>query len=417
LAVGLGGAHGHTATSASSSSSTSTATSDATDNLALSPNPHNHGAGTLDAMTWGNSGVWGIEYYSDDSNEPFWFAVLSDDAVNSSNSDNLTLDNISGSTGVRTLTITGDVDVDTSVDTSTTTTTTTTVNSVAGHTHTGATTTAATADATVRGGHTHAFGDGETEGDITVVIDNHALTNADHVHSFGGTITSTLTDNWEHDHHFDIPFTRGTHAHDIDIEGHTHTFDIPAHGHALANLAHTHDIDGISVTPDANNWDLTHHFDIPFSRGTHAHDIDIEGHTHTFDIPSHVHAVVNLGHTHDIDGLDVEADENNWEHSHKTSIDSLHHTHALTDTAHYHSFDIDLQVSTASVNNGVSWVPPMGATGTAASAGGVTDRETSEAQEAAHAHGGRTGNAGLSTPDPVQSLPPYIALNFIIKHD
>ena len=123
----------------------------------------------------------------------------------------------------------------------------------------------------------------------------------------------------------------------------------------------------------------------------------------------HKHEVTLTDHTHEVEVAN---------HTHEIPIANLHHTHALTDTAHYHSFDVDLSASTNSTNNGaVSWVGQMGATGTAAEAGGVTNEETSVFYEPAHAHGGRTGNAGLSTPDPVQSLPPYIALNFIIKHD
>jgi len=121
----------------------------------------------------------------------------------------------------------------------------------------------------------------------------------------------------------------------------------------------------------------------------------------------HKHEVTLTDHTHEVEVAN---------HTHEIPIANLHHTHALTDTAHYHSFDIDLEASTDTTDKAVSWVGQMGASGTAAEAGGVNG-ETSSSQGAPHAHGGRTGNTGLSTPDPVQSLPPYIAMNFIIKHD
>ena len=233
----------------------------------------------------------------------------------------------------------------------------------------------------------------------------HNLEGIAHTHDIDG-VDVTLDDNgWDHTHYIDIPFTRGTHSHDIDIAAHTHSIDVAGHAHALANLSHTHDFGGVTVNSSDTGWDHTHEFDIPFSRGTHSHDIDIEGHTHT--IPTHAHSLSGLDHTHDVP-------TSNFDHGH--AMDE-------TESSHFHRVQYDLEASTSVENNGIGWVNSMSIGGSATAGGGVTGGETSSSSASAHNHGGYTESTGgreaiIGTEvDPVEVCPPYIAINFIIKHD
>ena len=114
-------------------------------------------------------------------------------------------------------------------------------------------------------------------------------------------------------------------------------------------------------------------------------------------------------------------------------LDHLYHHHTIDSAEHYHSVDIDLSASTSSTNNGIGWVAQMAATGNTNSDGFIDDASDSDAIDG-DAGGAtnlttdsttydttiaptQTSPAGSSNPDTVETLPPYIALNFIIKHD
>ena len=244
-------------------------------------------------------------------------------------------------------------------------------------------------------GHTHDI-DGDTNAAGT---HSHDVTVGNHTHSCDVSL-------FYHTHEFDMPHIQHNgHDHDFDFNIPPHNHTIGAHAHGLTNVDHTHDIDGLDVTMDDAGWDHTHEFDIPFSRGTHAHDIDIEGHTHT--IPTHAHSLSGLNHTHDVP-------TSNFDHGHVMDE---------TESSLFHNIQYNLEASTSVQNKGIGWVNSMSIGGSATAGGGVTGGETSSSSASAHSHGGYTESTGgreaiIGTEvDPVEVCPPYIAINFIIKHD
>jgi microcystin-dependent protein len=159
--------------------------------------------------------------------------------------------------------------------------------------------------------------------------------------------------------------------------------------------------------------------------GDAGHDLDWDfyeftDHAHHHQVPAQEASIENLDHTHAVDAAEAI-------HTHdvEASLDEAQ-------SSHFHSIDYDLPASTNDTNNGISWVAEMAASGMTSDDGFIDDASdtdfingdagghsgaTDPASGAMHSHGGRTFNTGLSDPDPVQSLPPYIAMNYIIKHD
>ncbi len=209
---------------------------------------------------------------------------------------------------------------------------------------------------------------------------------------------------------------------ETDAGGHSHTIT----GSTASGGGHNHSLMGLTTEGVGNHshevvlsdFQVVHSGATGQAGGT---DATIAAHDHT--ISGNVASAG--GHTHTITASASE----NGAHAH-TGTTNAHegHTHTVTLSAHDHT--VNGFTGTSHDNSGeatthldhvhdIDGVTTESATSTFAGLSSTDEGETvtSSSAGANHSHGGRTGVAGVESPDEIEVVQPWIAMNFIIKHD
>ena len=137
----------------------------------------------------------------------------------------------------------------------------------------------------------------------------------------------------------------------------------------------------------------------------------------TANLPAHAHPITDVAHNHGV---------NQWAHAH--GIATGGHSHGIHTGGHSHSIDHLVLSNTGGGNAsaGAGWafvsanasaVGDLGGnTDAAGNLGGNTDAQTSAISNQASGTGlSTTQNAGSGTPVPLP-LPPFVAINFIVRY-
>jgi microcystin-dependent protein len=237
------------------------------------------------------------------------------------------------------------------------------------------------------------------------------------------------------------------HSHTIAEEtagNHDHTVTIPAHSHSVSGYvaSHAHSIDvittdaydvsdetalnlgdGIVVTTDATDIDLDTEATELTSADISASETGVDNMTisdtffygnvyysqdgfsssyATFVRTWDTSADMSLAHTHTIPAMDI----NGTSHEHVINDGTITLESDLGETGnlrHVHNIDENTSTSTPAFFGDSDDLAEQ--TITSSSAGGN------------HSHGGRTGGEGSSFPEELEVIQPWIAMNYIIKHD
>lgn len=243
-------------------------------------------------------------------------------------------------------------------------------------------------------------------------------TTPSYTQSFPGPLTMSSTGG---DVNFSVEITNlPAHSHTIESESapaHTHDITIPNHAHitrSLTDSEHSHTFDGGTIdtgSPElssGSDWNIQTYTSAYYDWGYALVDTQYGS-----DTAIAVHGV----------GTTVGDDSQflTWAQDEVVPDNPSNRPH------HYH--DVDL--SSATIGNAAELSSSGSTTDTsvgniiltegdtafeAGDAGGF-DGNTGSASGGIHSHGGKTGNTGASSPDPIEKLPPYVAINFIIKHD
>jgi len=278
--------------------------------------------------------------------------------------------------------------------------------------------------------HTHALsGDTEAGGTHT---HNGGTNAAGHTHGIDADSLGALVGNASVDHTHDVDGVTG-----VEDEGHTHALSgnteaggTHTHGGtAVAVGTHTHDINesAIDVLIDSNDGSHTHIFDensdISITLSVEEDEQDIAPDTmltkpaadwaagvsaaHTHDLGSHTHSISGSG-TFDLSDEFEIVIANNTEdlvHHHTIGATALDHYHQIHDTdGGGDSAAITGYTTPATDSNGATLEADAGETITTSTDGSFSSSSF-------------TGLTGASSPKPISSVQPYIAMYFIIKHD
>ena len=200
------------------------------------------------------------------------------------------------------------------------------------------------------------------------------------------TITGSTASGGGHNHSLMGLSTEsvGNHAHEIVLDDlhAVHSGTTGSAGGTDATIAaHDHTISGNVASAGGHTHTITA---TASEEGTHSHTGNTNGHE------GHTHTVTLSAHDHTVDGMTGTSHDNSGE--------------ATTHLDHVHDIDGVTTESATSTFAGLSSTDE-GETVTSSSAG------------ANHSHGGRTGVAGVKSPDEIEVVQPWIAMNFIIKHD
>ena len=200
------------------------------------------------------------------------------------------------------------------------------------------------------------------------------------------TITGSTASGGDHNHSLMGLSTEsvGNHAHAIVLDDlhAVHSGTTGSAGGTDATIAaHDHTITGSTASGGGHTHTITAS---ATEAGTHSHTGTTNGHE------GHTHTVTLSAHDHTVDGMTGTSHDNSGE--------------ATTHLDHVHDIDGVTTESATSTFSGLS-SEDEGETVTSSSAG------------ANHSHGGRTGVAGVKSPDEIEVVQPWIAMNFIIKHD
>ena len=419
-ATAAGGGHNHTASLASNATTlTSGATTGDTDNFDGS---HKHDSDwTTDEdyadedplLTDGSYSSNGSYQLMDADTYDYGFdgfdrtAVVTSDYNYVDDTDEVTKDNLYDTKHYH------DVDVASSYeDVSHDHTVTGTVTNLAG------TVTNSTVNVDTEAAHSHALTTTTNEGDA-------AANRGGHTHSLSVDITdSSISDNGSDGQ---LTFTPEG-AHDFkDADGdlaHTHSIDATSLEITIPDGGtHSHSISGdLEVTIDGKTGhegdgdDLVPPFDDSWGGAVDAfktkdldggYDVTLDaaagGSAHTHSIGDHTHTLSGVGTFNVDDTLAVTdaVNETALDHFHKIDADTLT---GDTELDHRHNIDITTGMTMPGVTGNIN--PDSG-----------VDANTSAPTASIYISGEYTGTAGQSTPDPISTVPPYIAVYFIIKAD
>ena len=275
------------------------------------------------------------------------------------------------------------------------------------------------------GTHSHSI-----SGDLEVTIDGktgHEGDGDDLVPPFddgwGGAADAFKTRDLANGYSDTLDVSAGGSAHTHTLTGVDFT-EVPNHSHTLvADGGHTHSISGdLEVTIDGKTGhegdgdDLVPPFDDSWGGAVDAfktkdldggYDVTLDaaagGSAHTHSIGDHTHTLSGVGTFNVDDTLAVTdaVNETALDHFHKIDADTLT---GDTELDHRHNIDITTGMTMPGVTGNIN--PDSG-----------VDANTSAPTASIYISGEYTGTAGQSTPDPISTVPPYIAVYFIIKAD
>jgi len=257
-------------------------------------------------------------------------------------------------------------------------------------------------------GHGHTLV-GEVFGTVAEVAGHtHDIHNvANHVHSASCSVDSA------------IKITERATSSDGSVAAHTHTISIEEqsageHGHTVSGTTasggeHDHSLVGAT----ASGAGLHSHTVTVNEGGGHDHDAssDLTG-AHTHSIGAHDHAVG----VHESVKVQHDSGDETYE-----LRDDLAHGHYFDVQSNYnHSDSGDSDSNDAHLDH-THLIDELTSSDTASFAGSASTTATQELTTGSsggnHSHGGKTGTFGSATPEKIEVVQPWIAINFIIKHD
>lgn len=242
--------------------------------------------------------------------------------------------------------------------------------------------------------HSHTIAE-ETAGnhDHTVTIPAHSHTVSGYVASHYHTVDVVTSDTQDVDDATDLNLGDGITVSTSALDATASVSGLTA-THSLTTVATTVTSDDQNPNTDFDLFDTvttygadTYYADTMFVQAVGAQEEYSQAHTHSVAVP-------DMGIDGSVSIVDTNADLTDTDHGHELTGTNLRHVHSI---------DENTSTSTPAFSGDSDDLAEQ--TITSSSAGGN------------HSHGGRTGGEGSSSPEELEVIQPWIAMNYIIKHD